>query len=67
MEIITLDNYEPRNSSNINENEYLIGSYNNYLNKKPENDLHKNILIEIEIIYYEKNSLVNDIEKSNFI
>lgn len=60
MEIISLDNDEPRNSSNINENNHLIGSYTDFFNKRPGHDLQKNILIEIEIIYYEKNSEENN-------
>jgi len=69
MEIITLDDSDAIRKcslSNLKENNYLIGSYTKYLNKKPDHDLHKNILIEVEIIYYEKNLLVDENDKSKF-
>lgn len=67
MELITSDNEDLKSTSNVKENKYLLSSYNNYLNKQPYHDLQKNILIEIEIIYYEKNTNNNiNLEKTNY-
>jgi len=67
MEIITLDSEETintKNNSNNHVNKHLLGNYSNFFDQNEEYDLNKNILIEVEIIYYDKAFQANNKEKS---
>lgn len=67
MEIISLDPEETINTNNNNKNlvnNHLLGTYSNFFNKREAYDLNQNILIEIEIIHYDKAFRANNIEKS---